>query len=240
MLKFFRRIRLKLLDERNFRKYLIYAIGEIILVVIGILIALQLNNWNLNKIEQGKEILHLENILTNLESDLKDEIIPCIIYTKNQIQAYDLLQTDFHVNNSITNDSIRRLFFQYLNQWDLVLNTVSFDNLKSTGMDILSNDSIKIKILTLYGNNYKYLKRLENENNKFHYEGVTTILLDNVNLADELNDIGRDFLKNDIPLNSRLKTEAYFMDNFLSQLRIVKSRIEELIKNIKDEISRLK
>jgi hypothetical protein len=47
MLKFFRRIRRKLLDEGSLRKYLVYAIGEITLVVIGILIALQINNWNI-------------------------------------------------------------------------------------------------------------------------------------------------------------------------------------------------
>jgi hypothetical protein len=46
MLKFFRTIRKKLIEEYNVRKYLLYAIGEILLVVIGILIALQVNNWN--------------------------------------------------------------------------------------------------------------------------------------------------------------------------------------------------
>ncbi len=49
MIKFFRKIRQKMLIENKFSKYLIYAIGEIILVVIGILIALQINNLN----EQG-------------------------------------------------------------------------------------------------------------------------------------------------------------------------------------------
>jgi len=46
-MKIFRKIRLNLLSENKTRKYLIYAIGEIILVVTGILIALQINNWNL-------------------------------------------------------------------------------------------------------------------------------------------------------------------------------------------------
>ena len=46
MIKFFRKIRQQLLVENKFSKYLLYAIGEIILVVIGILIALQINNWN--------------------------------------------------------------------------------------------------------------------------------------------------------------------------------------------------
>ena len=46
MLKFFRKIRQGLLTENKFGKYLFYALGEIILVVIGILIALSINNWN--------------------------------------------------------------------------------------------------------------------------------------------------------------------------------------------------
>ena len=49
MIKFFRKIRQKMLTENKFGKYLMYAIGEIVLVVIGILIALQLNQWNENK-----------------------------------------------------------------------------------------------------------------------------------------------------------------------------------------------
>ena len=49
MLKFFRRIRQKLIAENKVGKYLIYAIGEIVLVVIGILIALWINNWNEGK-----------------------------------------------------------------------------------------------------------------------------------------------------------------------------------------------
>lgn len=55
MIKFFRKIRQKLLSENNFNKYLVYAIGEIVLVVIGILIALQINNWNQKRIQDLKE-----------------------------------------------------------------------------------------------------------------------------------------------------------------------------------------
>jgi len=45
MLKFFRKVRLKLIDEGNLKRYLNYSVGEILLVVLGILIALQINNW---------------------------------------------------------------------------------------------------------------------------------------------------------------------------------------------------
>lgn len=55
MIKFFRKIRQKLLSENKFSNYLLYAVGEIILVVIGILIALEINNWNDQQIENKNE-----------------------------------------------------------------------------------------------------------------------------------------------------------------------------------------
>tara|TARA_R110002073_G_C9247922_1_gene562337 strand:+ start:22 stop:735 length:714 start_codon:yes stop_codon:yes gene_type:complete len=62
MIKFFRKIRQQLLSENKFSKYLIYAIGEIILVVIGILIALSINNWNQNRVNKEKENLLLREL----------------------------------------------------------------------------------------------------------------------------------------------------------------------------------
>jgi len=70
MIKFFRKIRQNLLSEGKPEKYLKYAIGEIILVVIGILVALQINNWNEEKKEQVQELKYLIEIKKNLESDL--------------------------------------------------------------------------------------------------------------------------------------------------------------------------
>ena len=72
MIKFFRKIRQKLLSENNFSKYLIYAVGEILLVVIGILIALQINNWNNLKLERQTEIKILNEIRLNLSTDIKN------------------------------------------------------------------------------------------------------------------------------------------------------------------------
>lgn len=70
MIKFFRKIRQDLLAEGNMGKYFKYAIGEIILVVIGILIALSINNWNISFQNEEKEILYLTRLTTNLGSDV--------------------------------------------------------------------------------------------------------------------------------------------------------------------------
>ncbi len=84
MLKFFRRIRKKLIEENSLRKYLIYAFGEILLIVVGIFIALQLNNWNENrKTHQAQE-----ELLFKLVSDLKYDI--------TKFQKLDSIYANWH------------------------------------------------------------------------------------------------------------------------------------------------
>ena len=70
MIKFFRRIRQRLLTENKFYKYLLYAFGEIVLVVIGILIALQINNWNEEQKNKAIEQQLLISLLQEFETNL--------------------------------------------------------------------------------------------------------------------------------------------------------------------------
>ena len=72
MIKFFRKIRQKMLTENKFSKYLIYAIGEIVLVVIGILIALSINNWNQDRIELKETKVLLSNLRLDVEENIKN------------------------------------------------------------------------------------------------------------------------------------------------------------------------
>ena len=241
MIKFFRKIRQKLLTENKFSKYLIYAIGEIVLVVIGILIALQINNWNQSRINTQKEINHLKNILKNLNDDLVYKISPCIERTEIQIQAFELLETGLYTKKDISNDSIRQLFFQMLGQWDLILNTVAFENLKSSGMDILSNDSIKLELLTLYGKSYQYVKSLQDYYDQTHDERVSSWFFNNnVDMWERLTDQDKQKIISDKRLYGALKSEArYTLKKYLSELKKVKPTIQKLIAHIKEDIKRL-
>jgi hypothetical protein len=94
MLRFFRRIRQKLLNEGSLKKYLIYAIGEIALVVIGILIALQINNWNESRKLRDKELEYLQGIKSDLEQDLEFIKQSKVLYTR-QIMGYSKLGVKF-------------------------------------------------------------------------------------------------------------------------------------------------
>ena len=70
MINFFRHIRKKLLTQNKVSKYLLYAIGEILLVVVGILIALQVNNWNEDRLSRQFEIRMLTEVKKAFSDDL--------------------------------------------------------------------------------------------------------------------------------------------------------------------------
>lgn len=132
MIKFFRQIRQNLLSEGKTGKYLKYAIGEIILVVIGILIALQVNNQNQIKNEKKALKNYLEKIAINVKSDIK--VAEFMIETRTQqsllcAQATELIsKKDWSDQRKITNAVFAMIIEQPLN-----FNRSGFESLKNSG-----------------------------------------------------------------------------------------------------------
>ena len=155
MIKFFRHIRQNLLSEGKTGKYFKYAIGEIILVVIGILVALQVNNWNESRVQRQKEIVILSELKKELEDDLETEFIPAIDYLKEKNQTTLKLYryyNEYHNNNNkiIPKDSLNYHLGSTTLKWSFILNLGAYESLKSSGIDIISNDSLRSKIATIY------------------------------------------------------------------------------------------
>ena len=152
MIKFFRRIRQRLLSENNFSKYLLYAVGEIVLVVIGILIALQINNWNEGRKERNKEI----NYLKNLKVDLQNEVLNSedfVAYHFRKVQACSkLINGDAPKNIQEVQDYTDT--YETIFGWkDFVPNNNTFKELLSSGnLSLIKNDSIKNGLLELEKN----------------------------------------------------------------------------------------
>ncbi len=148
MIKFFRKIRQKLLTENRFSKYLIYAIGEIALVMIGILLALQVNNWNNRRIDNSNE----QAILKNLQVDFRNNInnLDKVINSfKEAYQASVILLEIIKDNSLINPEEVERLIDDIINKTNsLDLITGSIDEIFNTGSLHLIRDPMLRKQLS--------------------------------------------------------------------------------------------
>jgi len=162
MIKFFRKIRQNLLLEGKTGKYLKYAIGEIILVVIGILIALQINNWNENRKIDQKRKNYYNQLIVDLNND--------ITYSKTLISAFevDLKQYEDY-KNTFKNSGLNAFTtmqnlgkFQYSAQsMDFETNTIK--TLINTGEISLLPQKINT-VVTKYLGNQNNLIEANNQN----------------------------------------------------------------------------
>ena len=161
MINFFRRIRQSLLTENKFSKYLLYAIGEIVLVVIGILIALQINNWNEYQKERKSERLLLSEIRDNLKYDLNDFESNITTLQNKSISSKMMLKA---LENNIPYHDSLGYYFSYLNAYPhFSSKTNGYKLLQSKGLEIVINNNLRNKITDLYEDRYQYLLTFEKE-----------------------------------------------------------------------------
>ena len=153
MIKFFRHIRKSLLMETGkTSKYFKYAIGEIVLVVIGILIALSINTWNENKKTKSYEVKMLSEIAKALDSDIN-----YFKFSSKRLQSLDSASTHFirlvH-EKSTFNDTLYKAGFSrwyYLRAGiNYLYNPGPYEALKSSGLDRVSNDSLRNNLINFY------------------------------------------------------------------------------------------
>ena len=152
MINFFRRIRKKLADDNKPLKYARYAIGEIVLVVIGILIALQINNWNTNNHETKELHNYLKNIQNNLQADLVS--IEQIKIFRDSTVAYSQKYLRLANKDEITADDFISLEnSKYKVQFDKYFRShrSGFETLKNSGfIGKLTGTNIELKLNEYY------------------------------------------------------------------------------------------
>ena len=152
MIGFFRKIRKQLADDNKPLKYARYAIGEIVLVVIGILIALSINNSNEHRITKEKEHFALEEIKSDLE--LNTNSLTEMIDTKpfsinNCLKSLDILIHNLE-EVKIPHDSLARHFWVAFQYPDLIIKSSGYESLASIGMDLISDHHLRSEIGKFY------------------------------------------------------------------------------------------
>ncbi|WP_179345532.1 DUF6090 family protein [Winogradskyella ursingii] len=160
MIKFFRNIRESMINQGKTKKYLLYAIGEIILVVIGILIALQINNWN----EKRKQTRYERELIVQLKKDLEFNIKDIRLNIELQtlcIESCDVL-IDHINNNGIYQDSLLLHFAQSGLWTKAILNAGAYSTVKSRGLDVISEPKLRELIFNIYEGDLVWIKQMEN------------------------------------------------------------------------------
>lgn len=149
MLHIFRRIRKSLSEEGNLKRYLIYAVGEILLIVIGILIALALNNWN----EQRKDGIKEKKLLKELAENLRVNLnaLDSILQDFKADEGSSNLIIEVIQNKHIYHDSMDYHFARALNVEPLYpLSFVAYESLKNAGFDLVANDQLRKEMINLF------------------------------------------------------------------------------------------
>ncbi len=173
MIKLFRRIRQKMLTENKFSKYVLYAIGEIILVVIGILIALQINNWNENR----KTEIKIKNSLVALRSDLTQDTLLIqerLPFIKEQYNLNESLRARVAKPNATVDTLIQIMRFEFNPNWAVQIpyTTNTYNSLIQTGLIENLSDSLKATIKNFYNTKTSLMDRVEKTTND--YQGKVT------------------------------------------------------------------
>lgn len=171
MITFLRKIRQNLLVDNRFSKYLLYAIGEIVLVVIGILIALQINNWNEQRIESKAIAVYLQNLKDNLEEDIahfdmriEDHVYRMYalqhlleisgeapMYMPEYLEVLPVSKARYPISSGNFNLDMERTFRHASSAWPNRINNFTIEELKSTGLfSKITSKELKTSINNYY------------------------------------------------------------------------------------------
>jgi hypothetical protein len=217
------------MSENRTGKYLKYAIGEILLVVIGILIALQLNNWNENRKDQNKLFDIYSLIISDLEND-KQELINNLDFYNQKKPVFDKVRHD-----SITTDLLDQGLSRLLgSNTTTILNRTGVNQLR----ELQNKDSLTLKIIGIYDTMETEMLNLENrisneitdhtkhlrDNYQWYAEWINNTIMKDVG-SKELHDY---FLTSSIYKNRVISVYQQAYNNYVPMLEELIDRITEL------------
>lgn len=238
MIKFYRRIRQKLLTENKFSRYLLYAIGEITLVVIGILIALWINNLNNENQSRKIEIKYLNEIKNNLKLDVGD-ILFNIDFNQDKLKSNEIVLVYLNQNFEYS-DSLNFHFSNLLGSTRSIVNLSAYENLKSRGLEIISNDSLRQIITKVYSTSYNNIIDFEFQDDHRHqYNVLWPAVVQSINIKTmwtEASPIDIHKIKSNYQLKNAISTNIFIRKYMINNYKKLKIEVLNLIDQIEQEL----
>lgn len=160
MLNYLKKIRSKLVKEGNMLKYLTYAFGEIIIVVIGILLALYLNNWNQERTDKEMELHYYQSIKIQLNDDLAT-LNGEIEYNQNFLHQFAYAKELILLNDKSKTDTLGKIALNMVRFSDFRRKSNIYQTLINSGEIVIINNTKITEKLESLEENYTYINRLE-------------------------------------------------------------------------------
>jgi Family of unknown function (DUF6090) len=237
MIKFFRKIRYSLIEKNKTAKYLKYAIGEIGLVVIGILIALSINNAN----ELRKTKTYEKALLTELQATIVDEIGKMkkrVEKNSESLESCAVLINQLEQNLPI-HDSMSSYFRKAFSVWDSNIRFSAFENVKEHGLLFIEDERARYLLLEAYEVQIKFLEHLMERYDLYHYNTVAPELTKNFNYILNM-DKRRDPLPanfNPADDNRKLKNMLNVTSDLLIQILNTTNRIVRILEKLDEKLT---
>jgi hypothetical protein len=221
-MKIFRKIRLSLIKEGNSSKYLTYAVGEIFLVMIGILLAFQVNNWNSQQKQNKAERVSYANLKRQINDD-KNLIIGTINYNNRYLKQYKFASEIIEVNDRNQIDTLGYIALNLTKYSDVNRNSNIYQNLVNSGeLKLLTNQEIIEKLQRLE-ETYSYMNRME----KIHLDVIIFSIAKDLQVVMKYSD-------RSVQIPNKLYGYA-FQNHFLTMIGVMNEK-DEIYRRAVDEI----
>ncbi|NNL15708.1 MAG: hypothetical protein HKO81_03590 [Flavobacteriaceae bacterium] len=166
-MKLFRKIRQSLIKEGNLKRYIPYAIGEILLVMIGILLAFQVNKWNDLRIKKNNEFIYYQNIKDQIVED-KNLINDQIEFNKRYLLQFQYANEIIEKNDRSQIDTLGVIIRNLTQYSDFDRQANIYESMVNSGeIKLLKNHEI-ISSIRLLEERYNFINRMENT----HHEAM--------------------------------------------------------------------
>ncbi|RNC87995.1 MAG: hypothetical protein ED556_02050 [Winogradskyella sp.] len=242
MIKFFRHIRHSLIQKNQMGKYFKYAIGEILLVVIGILIALQINNWSDKSKLMEQEKVYLKQLLHDFMAN-KEGISYFKKAYEGELKHLDVILRHTGPNVEIPSDKIFDSI-QNLNTPNVELLYATTETQTDLNLDLISNNNLKQTIkrfpitYKFYDGNERGLDELVIEQRKIHQQYIPLIINENKNYGQEFHPIDTvGFLRNKEFQNITVD-RLWVTRTAINRLKSVEQHNDSIVKLIEIELSK--
>lgn len=238
MLQFLRKIKNQQIAQGKTGSYWAFTLGQFVLVVISILVALQIENWNQNRQDKKLENTLLSEILLNLRTDLND--VEYNLRFHDRIRRSNEIILNHIIENKPYHDTLELHFGRLAGSTIFNKNLSAYESLKSIGIDIISNDRLRQQITYLYSVQYGFIQEFQQIDHNFHIEHLYDDIsehLDVIQYYQKAMPINYDKLKKDNELKQHLRLNIFYRDLILSQYQTAKVLMEELIEDIEEELN---